>query len=687
MTWNKDPDKAFPARHPREPGGLRQDILDEIADHLACAAEREEERQESENEEVVWSRVLERFGNPDAIARKLWWDKMWEAVMREWIQTGVMVVVTIAVLAGLALMMRLVAGVGTANDAMREAMEQVAASNENLAKAMAEQRAGNEAMLKALSGIQSGGGEKPDALELSTIEIVVRRGTPEGPPAPEVKVQLDGQELSVTAEFDESGRAAFGPLIQGTYNFSFEDPRSRMAAYKTVTLFAGQGAGEYTIVAPEVIPRPVHLDFGLSAYAEDENQLISGRLHGYWEYEGLTWERKADVVVGHSGTRLAENLVGSSTRPRTTENRVGASTRPRTAEQEHAIRPTWSITSLEPCLLAGKISVTNLGVYFRDAYGDWSLSGYSGNVDTWNSEAEDGEGLHLTGALPSEVAAAYGEQARYFISAKEVPGEKNSPWLSASAALLADSAVMEVGSLSLLRAGEMRDGHVYAPKKNVFPRSIIASAHPSLGGARILAMMLPEGIALETFDEKELHLGLMVTQYEKRHVEDRGGIRLRTADDVFGNTISAYAIHGDWRSTDWPEWESNSPEPHTVLTTGEKPFWQVSSEGLKAMLHDGALLIPLSRELFTSQEQPVTGVLLRWEDSAEDFYWDVNIDLDGAATRYFPCWMVTEPIATAAEQRDGKALTDIDNGRFHYDSDAAIPEPLTPQEPIAQPAP
>ena len=47
-------------------------------------------------------------------------------------------IAAVAVLAGLAMMTRLVAGVGTANDAMREAMKQVAASNESIAKAMAE---------------------------------------------------------------------------------------------------------------------------------------------------------------------------------------------------------------------------------------------------------------------------------------------------------------------------------------------------------------------------------------------------------------------------------------------------------------------------------------------------------------------------------------------------------------------
>ncbi len=677
MTWNKDPDKSFPARHPREPGGLRQDILDEIADHLACAAEREEERQENEDEEAVWDRVLERFGNPEAIARKLWWDQMWEAVMREWIQTGVMVVVTIAVLAGLAMMTRLVAGVGTANDAMREAMKQVAASNENLAKAMAEQRAGNEAMLKALSGIQSGGGEKPDALELSTIEIVVRRGTPEGPPAPEVKVQLDGQELSVTGEFDESGRAAFGPLIQGTYNFSFEDPRSRMSTYKSVTLFAGKGAGEYVIVAPDVEPRPVHIDFGLPQYGQDANQLVKARLHGVWESGETTWHRQADVFVGHSRTRWAD---GVTAKP--------LPARPRPTDQEQAQAPAWSMDSLEFCQLPGKISASNFEIYARDAAGYWAQAGFDASVEEWTSETEDEAGLHLTGTLPDEVAVAYGQHARFFINAKHVKGEENSSWLAATAAMLADSTVLELNSLPELRAGKWRDGRMYALDPNREQRGNITTAASNYGVQASLALALPEIPLTASSDENNIYLGLMLIEYGKKNAEVRvGSARLRAADDVFGNVLSAYALHGDWRSPEWHAWKPGALDAGLAISADVEPFWQVSSEALKEMLYDGKLLIPISKEQFASSEQPVTGVLLRWEDSSDNFVWDARVDLDGIETQYRPCLLVAAPIATAAEQPDGKALTDIESGRFHYDKEEAIPEPLTPQEPNLQPAP
>ena len=43
MTWREDAEKGLPSRHGKEPVHLRQDILDELYDHLAFAAERERE--------------------------------------------------------------------------------------------------------------------------------------------------------------------------------------------------------------------------------------------------------------------------------------------------------------------------------------------------------------------------------------------------------------------------------------------------------------------------------------------------------------------------------------------------------------------------------------------------------------------------------------------------------------------
>src|SRR3954470_19762639 len=102
----------LPAPREDEPSTLRRDIADELADHLGCAVRREQLREvevgwavptkaAGENDALTsddwWAqptlqRVLERFGDPRAVARKLWWDAMRERIMRERILTGLTLV-------------------------------------------------------------------------------------------------------------------------------------------------------------------------------------------------------------------------------------------------------------------------------------------------------------------------------------------------------------------------------------------------------------------------------------------------------------------------------------------------------------------------------------------------------------------------------------------------------------------
>ena len=80
MHWDKDAEQGLPPQHHREPGSLRRDIVDELADHLACAAEREADA--GHKEETIRTRVFDQFGDPAAIARSLWWDAMKETIIR-----------------------------------------------------------------------------------------------------------------------------------------------------------------------------------------------------------------------------------------------------------------------------------------------------------------------------------------------------------------------------------------------------------------------------------------------------------------------------------------------------------------------------------------------------------------------------------------------------------------------------
>ena len=71
----------LPPSRDDEPPSLRQDILDELADHLACAKHRE--MLTTNDEAKAEQRVLDKFGDPREVARKLWFQAMWSRIMSQ----------------------------------------------------------------------------------------------------------------------------------------------------------------------------------------------------------------------------------------------------------------------------------------------------------------------------------------------------------------------------------------------------------------------------------------------------------------------------------------------------------------------------------------------------------------------------------------------------------------------------
>ena len=69
----------LPAPLDDEPPSVRQDIADELADHLACAFRRELIR--NSDDAAAQERTLDRFGNPQRVAYRLWFQAMWGHIM------------------------------------------------------------------------------------------------------------------------------------------------------------------------------------------------------------------------------------------------------------------------------------------------------------------------------------------------------------------------------------------------------------------------------------------------------------------------------------------------------------------------------------------------------------------------------------------------------------------------------
>src|SRR5687768_1904268 len=92
---------ALPGPDDREPPMLRRDIADELSDHLTCAVNRELRR--IDDEPTARRAALEKFGDPAAIARRLYLEAMKEAIMKDRVLITTVALLALVCLASVAL--------------------------------------------------------------------------------------------------------------------------------------------------------------------------------------------------------------------------------------------------------------------------------------------------------------------------------------------------------------------------------------------------------------------------------------------------------------------------------------------------------------------------------------------------------------------------------------------------------
>src|SRR5437667_6765646 len=102
MNWPPDSADDLPAPRDDEPASLRQDIADELADHLQSSFTRE--LHFTPEETAAKQTVLDRFGDPRRVARQLWFDAMKEKIMSQRLNLVLSSLMTAACLGALGLM-------------------------------------------------------------------------------------------------------------------------------------------------------------------------------------------------------------------------------------------------------------------------------------------------------------------------------------------------------------------------------------------------------------------------------------------------------------------------------------------------------------------------------------------------------------------------------------------------------
>ncbi len=243
-----------------EPVSLRQDISDELADHLACALDRERQRQSAlpETVESPAERVLKRFGNPAQIALRLWRDAMWGKIMTQRILVAFSGLMAAACCVTVFFAVRLVRHQERALAIQQEAFEEALKENREASEKLLEKTQADAAALQGqlvsgLAGLESKLNQPSDWNPV-TIQLV--QGTADGPPAAGFHLRLtmrSGDVPSVSGTSDENGKVVFPRVRYGHYQMQVTAPWEEGCAIR-LEVNPGESL-ERKIVCPPQAPK------------------------------------------------------------------------------------------------------------------------------------------------------------------------------------------------------------------------------------------------------------------------------------------------------------------------------------------------------------------------------------------------------------------------------------------------
>jgi hypothetical protein len=268
---------ALPAPRDDEPPELRARIAKELRDHLECAYQRE--LLLAGNEAEATRRVLDRFGDPAQIARRLWFDALWENIMSQRVLVGMCAVMTAACI-GMGLfnwrtaadsaevVRRLIEHSDTAN---RTLIEQSRDMNRLI---LEQSRDSNQALLKKMGDLvaMSGAQQSP---EWVPVKIRLVLDEPGGRPAAGYDVAVSnshslslekpaGGRITIDEKSNDDGLLDCGRLRSGNYSVSVTTPWNELCEH-SFYVRAGLSEQLETIYCPsaEEPSSVVNFDFDL----------------------------------------------------------------------------------------------------------------------------------------------------------------------------------------------------------------------------------------------------------------------------------------------------------------------------------------------------------------------------------------------------------------------------------------
>ncbi|MGE3314895.1 MAG: hypothetical protein AB7O26_07230 [Planctomycetaceae bacterium] len=246
MNWRDDITDSLPEPRDDEPATLRSDIVDELSDHLSCALNRE--LHFTSDEKTAIQKVLDRFGDPRAIARKLWFDSMKEKLMTQRLMLMTSILAAIASMAA-CVMVYLV------TQRSDNALQAVVARGVHT----------DEAILAKLEALVT----RPVSVEFSPVKFRLVLGKADGLPAVGFKVSLSNQthtntnpeRIDLEKVSDPNGFVDFGLKRYGDYLVMLKSPDGQYTE-QNVTVNMGVPFDE-VILCPERVPAIVDTEVAM----------------------------------------------------------------------------------------------------------------------------------------------------------------------------------------------------------------------------------------------------------------------------------------------------------------------------------------------------------------------------------------------------------------------------------------
>lgn len=279
--------KSLPPPRDDEPASLRQDIIDEIRDHIQCGVRRELLVGGSDDVQAH-ERVLKKFGDPHLVARRLWFQAMWSKIMTQRLAIGSLVC-SMVVSITMVVMMGLLIG----------RMDQQQRDHQAFNVALIEKM--GSLLVPPVAAV-------PRDPDWNHLQIKLTSGSESGPPAADVHVDVrrlprigevlpKPDELDRSVPVEASGVADCGDVPPGNYRARVYTAWGEMA-YSNFTVKRGIDHIE-RIIIPAQMPELTKVSFdveGLKAGPKLKQLLVFRFFSHDRELAGRTWSTQGEIL-------------------------------------------------------------------------------------------------------------------------------------------------------------------------------------------------------------------------------------------------------------------------------------------------------------------------------------------------------------------------------------------------------